>query len=273
MVLVPRRSLFPLAAILLAVLSILITVPSFAKDYLIGSQDVLKISVFEYPDLTTEARVSEDGKLTFPLIGEIPAKNMTTRQLEKSVAERLVAGNFVKDPQVSVFIQQYRGRKVTIIGEVVKPGQYEISGPTTLLDTISLSLGMNQNAGHHLTVFRTETATDGSETTSKISIDIDRLLNGADLSQDIELQNGDIIYVPKAIFYIYGEVNRPGAYRLDKGITVKRAIALAGGLTAKGTERRIEITRKDGGKEAAVDADVDDAVRLDDVVRIKESIF
>lgn len=260
-------------AVFVFLLQILSAVPSFAQDYLVGSQDVLKISVFEYPDLTTEVRVSEDGKITFPLLGEIPAKNLTTRQLEKNIAERLAAGNFVKEPQVSVFIQQYRGRRVTIIGEVVKPGQYEIAGPTTLLDTISLSLGMNQNAGYLLTVFRKEPSADGRDATRKITVDVDRLLNGGDLSQDIELQNGDVIYVPKAIFYIYGEVNRPGAYRLEKGITVKRAIALAGGLTAKGTERRIEITRRDGGKEAALGVDIDDAVRIDDVVRIKESIF
>ena len=268
-----RKFLSAFLAVIAVTLPVLSAIPSVAQDYLIGSQDVLKISVFEYPDLTTEVRVSEDGKITFPLLGEIVAKNLTTRQLEKGIAEKLAAGNFVKEPQVSVFIQQYRGRKVTIIGEVVKPGQYEIAGPTTLLDTISLALGMNQNAGHLLTVFRKEPGPDGREATRKITVDVDRLLNGGDLSQDIELQNGDVIYVPKAIFYIYGEVNRPGAYRLEKGITVKRAIALAGGLTPKGTESRIEITRREGEKERDLGADIDDPIRLDDVVRIKESIF
>ena len=269
------RSVFSVSLVVIVVTFILLlpTAPSFAQDYLVGSQDVLKISVFENPDLTTEVRVSEDGKITFPLLGEIAAKNLTTRQLEKSIAEKLAVAKIVKEPQVSVFVQQYRGRKVTIIGEVVKPGQYEIAGPTTLLDTISLALGMNQNAGYLLTVFRKETAEGGRTTTKKITVDVDRLLNGGDLTQDIELQNGDVIYVPKAIFYIYGEVNRPGAYRFEKGITVKRAIALAGGLTAKGTERRIDITRKDGVKEAVSGADIDDLVRIDDVVRIKESIF
>ena len=246
---------------------------SYAQDYLIGSQDLLKISVFEYPDLTTEVRVSEDGKITFPLLGEIDAKNLTTRQVEKGIAEKLAAAKIVREPQVSVFVQQYRGRKVTIIGEVAKPGQYEIVGPTTLLDTISLALGMNQNAGYLLTVFRKERSADGRETTKKITVDVDSLLNGGDLSQNIELQNGDVIYVPKAVFYIYGEVSRPGGYRLEKGITVKRAIALAGGLTPKGTERRIEVTRREGDREFTLASDVDTPVRLDDVVRVKDSIF
>ena len=254
-------------------LLIILALPSHAQDYLIGSQDLLKITVFEYPDLTTEARVSEDGRITFPLLGEIAAKNLTTRQVEKGIAGKLAAARIVKDPQVSVFVQQYRGRKVTIIGEVVKPGQYEIAGPTTLLDTISLALGMNQNASYLLTVFRKEPIAGGKETTRKIAIDVDRLLNGGDLSQNIELQNADVVYVPKAIFYVYGEVNRSGAYRLEKGITVKRALALAGGLTSKGSQSRIEITRRKDGKERALDANIDDLVQLDDVVRIKESIF
>ncbi len=244
-----------------------------AQDYLIGSQDVLKISVFEYPDLTTEVRVSEDGKITFPLLGEIDAKNLSPRQVEKSIAEKLTAAKIVKTPQVSVFIQQYRNSKVTIIGEVVKPGQYEIVGPTTLLDAISLALGTNQNAGHLLTLFRKVPTDGGKEVTKKTSIDVDNLLNGGDLTYNVDLRNGDVIYVPKAIFYIYGEVNRPGIYRLDKGLTIKRAIALAGGLNPKGSENRIEVTRRTGIKEVTVAATIDEPVHNDEVVRIKESIF
>ncbi len=263
---------FP-AVILFALLLILSPIPSHAQDYLIGSQDLLKITVFENPDLTTEARVSEEGKITFPLLGEITAKNLTTRQVEQGIAARLTSEGIVKNPQVNVFVEQYRGRRVTIIGEVVKPGQYEIAGPTTILDLISLALGMSQSAGYQLTVFRKEMVADGKAVTKRLAINVDRLLNGADLSQDIELQNADVIYVPKAVFYIYGEVNRPGAYRLEKGITVKRAIALASGLTPKGSQSRIEITRRDGDRENAAGAGIDDLVRLDDVIRIKESIF
>jgi len=271
---VPFHGSSPAVAILLSFLFLILFAPtSHAQDYLIGSQDVLKITVFEYPDLTTEARVSEDGKITFPLLGEVKAKNLTARQVEKGIAEKLVAAKIIKVPQVSVFVQQQRGRKVTIIGEVVKPGQYEIAGPTTLLDTISLALGMTPNAGYQLTVFRKETAADGTVKTKKIPVDVDRLLSGGDLSQNFELQNADVIYVPKSIFYVYGEVNKPGAYRLEKGVNVKKALALAGGLTAKGSQGRIEITRKEEGKERALNASIDELVQLDDVVRFKESIF
>jgi polysaccharide biosynthesis/export protein len=240
-----------------------------AQEYVINSEDVLKISVFEYPDLATEARVGEEGKVTFPLLGEIKAKGLTPRQVEKAIAAKLIAGKIVKNPQVSVFVEQYRGRRVTILGEVVKPGQYEIPGKTTLLDVLSQALGTSQSAGYQLTIFRK----GAGAATEKLTVDVDKLLNGGDLSQDVELKSGDTIYVPKAVFYIYGEVNRPGAYRVERGITVKRAIALAGGLTPKGSLRRMEITRKDAEKEKTASASIDETVLSDDVVRIKESIF
>lgn len=262
-----------LTATVLTILVALSTLPCQAQEYLINSEDVLKVSVFEYPDLATEARVSEGGSFTFPLLGEITAKNLTTRQVEKAITAKLIAARIVKNPQVSVFVQQYRGRRVTVIGEVVKPGQYEIPGRTSLLDLISLALGTSQSAGYQLTIFRKETGPGGKEITQKIPVDLDRLLNGGDLGQDVELKSGDVVYVPKAIFYVYGEVNRPGAYRVERGITVKRAIALAGGLTPKGSSRRMEITRKEGESERTKNASIDDTVQTDDVVRIKESIF
>jgi polysaccharide export outer membrane protein len=244
-----------------------------AQDYLIGVQDVLRITVFEYDDLRTETRVNGDGKITFPLLGEIEVKNLTTSQVEKVIAGKLAESNIVKDPQVQVFVQEYKGRKVTIIGEVMKPGQYEISGPTTILDLLSLSLGMSPNAGYMVTVFRKETDAKGKENTKKLSLDVDSLLNSGDLSQNIEIQSGDMVYVPKAVFYVYGEVNKPGAYRLEKGITVKRAISLAGGLTPRGSHYRITITRKEADQEKTKGADIDDTVQVEDIIRIKERIF
>ncbi|HTP64819.1 MAG TPA: polysaccharide biosynthesis/export family protein [Geobacteraceae bacterium] len=266
--------LFYITAIfLLIALSNPFVSPVSAQDYLVGSQDVMKITVFDHPDLTTEARVSEDGRITFPLVGEIDVKNLSTRQVEQSIADRLMKSGMVKNPQVNVFIEQYMGSRVTIIGEVMKPGQYQISGPTTLLDGLALALGTNQNSGYILTVFRKEKNAEGKETTRKIPVDVDRLLNGGDLSLNMELQNGDVVYVPKAAFYIYGEVNRPGVYRLERGITVKRAIAIAGGLTPKGSEWRIEITHRGGEKETVAGVKIDDLVQFDDIIMVKESIF
>ena len=261
------------AFIIMLVLAVSCLTASAADDYYIGAQDVLKITVYEHPDLATETRVSEDGKISMPLIGEIKTTGLSQRALEKLIARKLSSGKFIKNPQVTVLIVQYRGQRVTVMGEVNKPGQYEMLGPTTVLDIISNAAGLTQLAGYSVIIFRKEIGADGEESTRKIDVDLDLLLNHGDLSQNIILQNRDVVNIPKTVFYIYGEVQRPGAYRLEKGLTVKRAISIGGGLTPKGSQRRIEITRKENGRETELSGDVDDTVNADDVIRVKESIF
>lgn len=248
--------------------------PTFAEDYLVGSQDVLKITVYEHPDLTTEVRVSEDGKITFPFVGELEVKGLSVQQIERKIAERLSAG-YIKNPQVTVFIQQYRGQRVTVIGEVTRPGQYEITGPTYVSDAISMALGMTKEAGYIITLLRKNSAEGGKVNNyQKISIDVDRLFKDGDFTQNIQLQDRDVIYVPRvAFFYIYGEVNRPGVYRIEKGLTVKRAVSIAGGFTPKASKSRIEITRRQGEKDTIKEGTMEDPVEMDDVIMIKESIF
>ncbi|MGQ9570941.1 MAG: SLBB domain-containing protein [Thermodesulfovibrionales bacterium] len=243
------------------------------SDYLVGSQDVLKISVYEHPDLTTTVRVSEDGKITFPLVGELEVKNLTVQQIEKKIAKRLSDG-IIPNPQVTVFVEQFRGARVTVIGEVAKPGQYEITGPTSVIEAISMAFGMTENAGHTIMLFKRGSSKGNNPDYKKIAIDVDRLFKEGDLSLNFQLQNGDIIYVPKIdFFYIYGEVNRPGIYRIEKGLTVKRAISMAGGFTPKASKGRIEITRRQGGKDIVKKADINELVRPDDTIMVKESIF
>jgi polysaccharide export outer membrane protein len=244
-----------------------------ARDYLVGSQDVLKISVYEHPDLETTVRVSEDGRITFPLIGDLEVKNLTVQQIEKKIASKLSDG-IIPNAQVTVFIDQYRGTRVTVMGEVTKPGQYEITGPTTVVEAISMALGMTENAGHTIMLFKKDSQTGSNPGYKRIAIDVDRLLKEGDLSLNIQLQNGDIIYVPKIdFFYIYGEVNRPGIYRIEKGLTVKRAISIAGGFTPKASKGRIEITRRLEGKDIVKKADINESVKPDDTLMVKESIF
>jgi len=236
---------------------------TIARDYLVGSQDVLKISVYEHPDLATTVRVSEDGKITF----------LSVQQIEKKIASKLSDG-LIPNPQVSVFIEQYRGTRITVMGEVTKPGQYEITGPTSVVEAISMALGMTENSGHTIMLFKKDSATGKNPDYKRIAIDVDRLFKEGDLSQNVQLQNGDIIYVPKIdFFYIYGEVTRPGIYRIEKGLTVKRAISMAGGFTPKAAKGRIEITRQQEGKDIVKKADINEAVKPDDTLMVKESIF
>jgi polysaccharide export outer membrane protein len=246
---------------------------AIARDYLVGSQDVLKISVYEHPDLATTVRVSEDGKITFPLVGELEVRDLSVQLIEKKIAARLSEG-FIPNPQVTVFVEQYRGARVTVMGEVTKPGQYEITGPTSVVEAISMALGMTENSGHTIMLFKKDSAIGKDPNYKRIAIDVDRLFKEGDLIQNVQLQNGDIIYVPKIdFFYIYGEVNRPGIYRIEKGLTVKRAISMAGGFTPKASKGRIEITRCQEGKDIVKKADINESVKPDDTIMVKESIF
>lgn len=247
--------------------------PGLAQDYLVGSQDVLRITVYEHPDLTTVARVGEEGKITFPFIGEMEVRNLSVQQIEKGIAERLSAG-YVSSPQVTVFIEQYRGQKVTIMGEVMRPGQYEITGSMYLIDAISLALGLTKEAGDTITVQRRVRIDAGPADQHKFTIDAERLFKDGDLTQNIQLRDKDVIYIPRVhIFYIYGEVNRPGVYRIEKDLTVKRAIATAGGFTQRASKNRMEITRRQDGKDVIIKGAMDETVEKDDVIMIKESVF
>ena len=244
-----------------------------AQDYLVGSQDVLRITVYEHPDLTTVARVGEEGKITFPFIGEMQVKNLSVQQIEKGIAKGLSAG-YIKNPQVTVFIEQYRGQKVTIMGEVIKPGQYEITGSMYLIDAISMALGLTKEAGDTITILR-KNQTDADRTDQqKLSIDVERLFKDGDLAQNIQLRDKDVIYIPRiSFFYIYGEVNRPGLYRIENNLTVKRAIAIAGGFTQKASKNKVEVTRRQDETDVIIKGTMNDVVDRDDVIMIKESIF
>jgi polysaccharide export outer membrane protein len=160
------------------------------------------------------------------------------------------------------------------MGEVTKPGQYEITGPTSVVEAISMALGMTENSGHTIMLFKKDSTTGKNPDYKRIAIDVERLFKEGDLSQNVQLQNGDIIYVPKIdFFYIYGEVTRPGIYRIEKGLTVKRAISMAGGFTPKASKGRIEITRREDGKDIVKKADINEFVKPDDTIMVKESIF
>src|SRR4030065_2603385 len=123
------------------------------RDYLVGSQDVLKISVYEHPDLETTVRVSEDGRITFPLIGDLGVKNLCVQQIEKKIANKLSDG-LIPNPQVTVFIEQFKGTRVTVMGEVTKQGQYEITGHTSVVEAISMARGLTENSGHTIMLFK-----------------------------------------------------------------------------------------------------------------------
>jgi polysaccharide biosynthesis/export protein len=238
-----------------------------ASDYRLGPGDLLKISTFGYNDLNAEVRVSESGNITFPLIGQVTVEGLSTRDVESQIAEKLQAGGFIAKAQVSVLIVDYQSQKVSVMGQVGKPGQYFLDGSTRVLDLLAKAGGVADEAASDRVVLLRH---DGQ---SQV-IDLEALFSG-DAAQNPVVTNGDTINVPRAPrFYIYGEVQKPGSYRLERNMTLSRAISAGGGLTARGSERRAVVKRRDkAGRELTASIDSGDAVREDDVLYVKESLF
>ena len=263
----------------------LIPSPTHGQEYAIGEGDLLKISVYANPDLTTETRVSGEGKITFPLIGEIVVNGLTVTELEKKIAQLLENG-YVINPHVSVFIMEYKSKKVTVLGEFTRPGLVELRGNSTLLEVISNAGGITPNAGDMLYIQRKIInphtkdfgvgVKGGSEKKEDITVTVElkKLLEDGDVRANVAVLDGDNIYVPRAAFvYINGEVRTPGAYKITKGLTVLKAITLAGGFTQKAWQGRTKIIRKTDKGETTITANMDDIVMPEDVIMVPESFF
>jgi polysaccharide export outer membrane protein len=216
------------------------TVPA---DYRLGAGDLLRISVFGAPELATEARVSQSGNISFPLIGEIKVAQLSPRQVESMLTAHLEQGRFLRHPQVSVYVLEYQSQMISVMGHVAKPGQYALQRTTRVLDALATAGGpINSEAADVANLIRA----DGTKTI----IDLTALFSG-DPAQNVTVSAGDTLYVPRAPhFYVYGEVQRPGMYKLERNMTVSRAISAGGGLTPRGSERHAIIKRRDAdGKE------------------------
>jgi len=248
--------------------------PLHAQEYELGEGDLLKITVYDNPDLTSEVRVSGEGKITVPLVGEVQVKSLTATAIGKKLAE-LFADGYIKNPQVSVFILEYKSKKVTALGEFTKPGLIEMRGNSTLMEMISSAGGITANAGETLYIQR-NIIKGGIDHKNDITIAVDlvKLLEGGDITLNVPVLDGDSIYVPKAAFvYVTGEVRNPGAFKITKGLTVLRSITLAGGFSQKANKNRTEIVRKNGKSEKTIKAKMDDLVAPDDIIVVPESLF
>lgn len=241
-----------------------------AADLPLGRGDVLKISVFGNPDLSVETRVGESGKISYPLLGEVGVEGLSPAEAERRIAAALETGGFVRRPHVNVAVTLLQSQQVSVLGLVNRPGRYPMEGKRTVIDVLALAGGVNPEGGDTAYVIRTR---DGK--TDKQSIDLPEMMRSADLSLNLELRGGDVVYVERAPrFYIYGEVQRPGGYRLEKNMTVVQALSAGGGLSPRGTERGLRIKRRNAsGVIEVVPAAHGDIVRPDDVVFVRESLF
>jgi polysaccharide export outer membrane protein len=241
------------------------------KGYLMSPGDAVKISVFQNPDMTVETRISEVGSVTFPLLGPVEIGGLTPAQAEIRIAGLLKTGNYVPRAQVTVLVTQFRGRQVSVLGQVNRPGRYPIEEPAMrLTDMLALAGGIAVGGADSITLIR---AADGGE--QRMEIDLLGLFETPAGPKNMEIENGDTVFVPRApVFYVYGEVKSPGAYRLERKMTVLQAVSLAGGLTPRASEKGLRINRRfPKGVMKNISAGMDDFILQDDVIYIRESIF
>jgi polysaccharide export outer membrane protein len=262
-----RRYLFVLLAIALLWKADML----FAQDYVVGEEDVLRVTVYDHADLTTVARVSGDGVIRLPLIGDVKVAGLSVSQISEKVS-RLLADGYIVNPHVSVFVEEFRSKKTIIMGQVNKPGIYALSGNTTFLELLSKAGGLTKDAGDKAIIKR-KAAPDKPE--KLITIDLRKLIEEGDTSSDISLVDNDNVYIPKAgVFYVTGEVKKPDAYKYEDGTTVIKAVTMAGGFTDKASTGRVKIIRKVDGKEKIIEkAEMDEPVKADDIIVVPESFF
>ncbi len=246
--------------------------PAIAQpEYLLAPGDILKISVFKNPDLSLDVRVSESGVIGYPLIGSVPVKGLTLPAAEGKIAQMLRDGGFVVNPQVNILLTEGFGNLVSVIGEVNKPGRYSVDAAGGHVSGMLATAGGVSPTGWEMV------SVSGTRNGKLFRRDVDivKLSSTGNTAEDIELYGGDTVYVNRApVFYIYGQVQKPGQYRLERGMTVIQALATGGGVTGKGTQRGIVRHRRDaGGKVKEEGVSLDDDVQDKDVIYVKESLF
>jgi len=242
------------------------------KEYVLGSGDVIRVSVFQNPDLLVETRVSESGTISFPLIGQVTLGGKSISAAEKTIADALKAGKFINDPQVTILVVQVKGNQASILGYVSRPGRYplEVAG-MRLADLLALAGGATAEGSDTAVLTGTR---DGKPFRQEIDVPALFARDASDENNPV-IQNNDIVYVARAaIAYVYGEAQRPGPVRVDRGMNVRQVLAAAGGPTLRGTERGLKLHRKDAsGKVQILTPNMDDPVRDGDVIYVRESLF
>ena len=278
------------------------------RGYIIGPQDVLKIEVWDNPDLSREVTVSLTNTISFPLIGKINVEGFTPKKLQQ-IVESALADGYLVNPQVAVTVEEFNSKKVYVLGEVKKPGYYPFSKVTTMVEIISMAGGLTPDAGQEAYILRSheieavKAATerrrigenektahrrmpnddlsaplkknsvfDNNLTHQVITINLNDFNKGVNL--DYQLQNNDTLYIPEAkFFYVIGEVKSPGRFKLEKEINILQAISMAGGVTQKASERKTKIIRTSEGRDREIRATMMDSILAGDIIKVPERFF
>ena len=240
-------------------------------EYRLGDGDNIRVIVFQNPDLTLEMRVSENGLITFPLIGTVKIGGMTLDDAATTIGNALRSGGFIQKPQVTIQLLLNRGNQISLLGLVGRPGRFPLDTFNTRLSEM-LAIAGGIGSGGADTVILTGTR-NGKPYRKEIDIVAMFLENR--MEDDITVAGGDVIYVQRQpMYYIYGEVQRAGPFRIERNMTIRQALVQAGGTTQRGTERNLSVFRRGSdGKVTSAPVDLNNLVQPDDVLHVKESLF
>jgi polysaccharide biosynthesis/export protein len=239
-------------------------------DYVLGPEDVLEIEAYQAEDFKRTVRVNGQGFITLPLIGQVKAKGLTTAQLEKELHQRLT--KYIQDPQVSIYIKEYKSQRIGVMGAVAHPQIYNVTGQKYLVDMLFMAGMVMRDAGSVCYVFRPARGeTDGPANTETIAIDLMELMEKGNRMLNIPVFGGDIINVPKAgTVFVDGAVARPGAFALASGGTLVQAITMAGGLRFEAQRSEIQILRMTGNGERQIIVADYEAAKTDERYMLKD---
>jgi polysaccharide biosynthesis/export protein len=243
---------------------------SSSKIIQIGPGDSVNIQVYGQPDMTTTVYVSDDGTIPVPLAGAVQIGGMSPSQASQRIEKALKEGKFLVDPHVTLAVMVSRSQRVSVLGQVGHPGLYPIESNTTIFDLLALAGGALDTSADEIFLLRADTAGN----IQRYPINLKGLDDARRSIPTQALHGGDSVFVPRAEqFYIYGEVTTPNKYRVEPEMTVIQAISRAGGVTPRGSERRVDIKRLSNGNYVTIKAKLNDLVKPDDVIHVKESIF
>ena len=248
----------------------------------LGPGDVLRVSVYDNPDLSQEVTIGPDGSFSYPLIGRVQAAGLPVLQLETLLAKRFADGYLVS-PQVGVTVTQHKSQQVYVMGAVKAPGAYPLQRQSTLLEMLSAAGGPTPEAGFEVILTRatgkqalpsgTAQASASANGQPTMRVPLEQLMAGG-VPQRVALQDGDLIYVPAGAFvYVTGEIQRPGRYRLERDTTIHKAVTLAGGFTKFAATKSMVVQRVVDGQRRDFQAGPDDMLQSDDIVVVRPSLF
>jgi polysaccharide export outer membrane protein len=239
-------------------------------DYRLGPGDSIKVQVYQSPDLALETRVPESGVINYPLVGPVRIGGLTLGQAEDRIAYALRKHRILKKPQVNINVEQVRGSQVTVLGQVNKPGRFPLEAMNVRVSDMLAAAGGITPQGNSVVVV---SGTRNHKPFRK-AIDTSRLFAGKS-ADDILVAPGDTLYIGKApVYYIYGQAQKPGYYPVEQGMTVMQAIATGGGITPRGSDSRLRLTRRmPDGHVVQLSPKLTDTIQPGDVLFVKESIF